>query len=56
MRKNLAITLFSLITILSTNVGAQSMKVDDFGYRDYIDFGQNKGQFGTTNSEKENIQ
>ena len=23
------------------------------GYRDYIDFGQNKGQFGTTNSEKE---
>lgn len=39
-----------ILLFVAIDLYAQSINISDFYYRDYLDFGQNKGAFGTNNS------
>ncbi|MGX3012186.1 S6 family peptidase [Helicobacter sp. 23-1044] len=42
---------FALIALFCTTLNAQSINISNFYYRDYLDFGQNKGIFKEANGE-----
>lgn len=39
-----------VVLLVAVSANAQSINISDFYYRDYLDFGQNKGAFGANNS------
>ncbi|MGX2983763.1 S6 family peptidase [Helicobacter sp. 23-1045] len=44
---------FALIALFCTTLNAQSINISNFYYRDYLDFGQNKGVFKEANGKVE---
>ena len=50
MKKNIfKLSIFTITITLSLNTYAQYIRLDNFHYRDYLDFGQNKGAFQPNN-------